>query len=91
MTGDDVTGSERGDGATCALARALLRDPDIEAVNLEGEHPTITRKGGDVQEICIAPAISDWICHMGHRRPSTSTSSSDGIRRLTALVLQHHQ
>lgn len=61
VTGEDIEEGQRGDGATCAFARAVKRiDPTVTDMNLSGENPSFTRDGV-IQALQLHPDIVEWI------------------------------
>jgi hypothetical protein len=61
MNQEDIDEGERGVGATCALARMLIREGFTD-VNIEGEHPTVNGR-----PIEIGAEIVDWIGRFDRR------------------------
>ena len=61
VTEEDIAEGRRGDGATCAFARAVMRlDPAVEAINLSGENPTVTRLGV-TRPVGVSREFVEWI------------------------------
>ena len=69
VTKEDIAEGRRGDGASCAIARALLRQfPECTKVSVAGEAPVIWIKGSR-QELHLGREIIEWIGRFDRSEP----------------------
>lgn len=61
VTEEDIAEGRKGDGSSCAIARAFLRNPNVDWIHLEGEAPFIRLKDGNNIKLSMPQPLVEWI------------------------------